>query len=298
MKLMVWISFLFLAACAKFQTQTAADATDVPALTHAIPHEDIYFNNYVLKAVDAIHRKYALLGYSINDALTHDMAYGNRGWVKRLDPSSQETMCVAAQLEILLTAFEIYESETGDHSVWNFLPKTSWERLGASDIRGHIWVNHDFNSYGTADALKNFGMGEQTPFAELTPGSFINFNRTNGTGHAATFIDFIDKDGKEYDSYNSQVIGFKYYSAQGKSGVGAGGFDYRYAVFSQFGCPELPYKRDCGVIDSTKSTLLNTGRMLLPTRWTPQAQISLPGAKSQKPSQFDPNYFSGLTTDD
>ena len=42
-------------------------------------------------------------------------------------------MCVAAQLEIILTAYGIYENETGDTSPWEFLPPRSYKKLGAQE---------------------------------------------------------------------------------------------------------------------------------------------------------------------
>jgi hypothetical protein len=257
------------------------------------------FNSYVLKAVQQISESYLVRGYSINDALTHDIAYGDLGFVRRLHPDTDKTMCVAAQLEIILTALEIYSQETADLSVFRYLPKSSWEHLSKNDIRGHIWVNSRFNAYGTADALRNFGMGEKIPFQKLTPGAFININRVNGSGHAVTFLSFIDASGQKLQKYGTSVVGFQYFSAQGKSAIGSGGFDFRDAVFSQFGCPVMPIKRDCGVIYSTSQVYLNTGQMLAPAYWqTPKIKAQAEDSTRSADSEFNAAYFNGLTTDD
>jgi hypothetical protein len=260
--------------------------------------EGRYFNSYVLKAVDWLYLKYKLLGYDIHAALTHDIPYYNEGNIAALRPP--RTMCVAAQLEVLLAVYKLYAEETGDYSVYDYLPKRSYEGLTVNDIRGHIWVNKDFNSAGTADALINFGMGERTTFEKLKPGSFININRDNGTGHAVTFLNFIDIKGKIQPKYNSKVAGFKYFSSQGKSAAGQGGFDYRYAIFSKFGCPELPYMRDCGVIYSTNQQMLTTGTMISPKYWKRLPADAFPGASGAplKDTVLDENYFNGVTTDD
>ena len=50
---------------------------------------------------------------------------------------------------------------------------------------------------GTGHALLHFGMGELIEFEDLKPGSFLNFTRYNGTGHAVVFMAFIDDQGKE-----------------------------------------------------------------------------------------------------
>jgi hypothetical protein len=37
-------------------------------------------------------------------------------------------MCVAAQLEIILTALDIYCKESGDYSPYDYLPQSSYEQ--------------------------------------------------------------------------------------------------------------------------------------------------------------------------
>lgn len=258
------------------------------------PPEDPYFNAYILKAVDFLYANYGLLGYDIHSVLTHDIAYHTYGTIPAL--RAPLTMCVAAQMEVILTAYRIYAEETGNYLIYEYLPKRSFEGLSVTDIKGHIWVNPEFNAHGTADALINFGMGERTEFENLKPGSFININRTNRTGHAVTFIAYINITGAVQHEYNSSVVGFKYFSSQGGRNAGSGGFDYRYAVFSKFGCPTMPYKRDCNVIYSADQKMLTTGTMLNPKSWgrlTP-----LPAPVSLKDTVFNGNFFDGITTDD
>ena len=258
------------------------------------PTSEKYFNSYILKAVAYLYADYGLKGYDINSILTHDITYHTFGVIPaRRAPL---TMCVAAQMEIILTAFELYAKETGDFTVYDYLPKRSFEGLAITDLKGHIWVNHAFKADGTADALINFGMGERRPFENLSPGDFVNINRTTKTGHAVTFIGYINSTGKMQAQYNSTVVGFKYFSSQGRAAAGEGGFDYRYAVFSQFGCPQMPYKRDCEVIYSADQRMLNTGTMLSPGSWTgvmPQASEETQGETVLKST-----YFNGITTDD
>lgn len=270
-----------------------APAVSVP-MRAEVSRDDRYFNAYVLKAVDHLRANYGLKGYDINSILTHDIEYHTFGTIKaRRAPL---TMCVAAQMEIILTAFDLYARETGDYSVYDYLPKRSFEGLAITDLKGHIWVNHDFKAYGTADALINFGMGERRLFEQLQPGDFVNINRTTGTGHAVTFIGYIGKTGKLLPAYGPEVVGFKYFSSQGLKEAGQGGFDYRYAVFSQHGCPEMPYKRDCNVIYSQRQDYLNTGTMLSPKFWTgvlPQASSEVSGD-----TVLNRSFFNGVTTDD
>lgn len=254
---------------------------------------DLYFSPYILKAVDQLFANYGLLGYDINSILTHDIQYHTFGVIPARH--APLTMCVAAQMEVILTAYDIYARETGDYSVYDYLPKKSFEGLGVADIKGHIWVNSKFNANGTADALINFGMGERTVFEKLQPGSFVNINRTTKTGHAVTFIGYINAGGELQPEYNDNVVGFKYFSSQGRATAGQGGFDYRYAVFSKFGCPEMPYKRDCNVIYSLDPRMLNTGTMISPKYWTHVVPAEDPAAGE---AVLNRNLFNGITTDD
>jgi hypothetical protein len=252
-----------------------------------------YFNGYILKAIDYLRANYGLKGYDINSILTHDIEYHTFGTIKARRPPL--TMCVAAMMEVILTAYDIYAEETGDYSPYLYLPKRSFEGLAITDLKGHIWVNHEFNANGTADALINFGMGERRLFEQLQPGDFVNINRTTRTGHAVVFLGYITKTGKMLYKYDSTVVGFKYFSSQGLREVGQGGFDYRYAVFSQHGCPEMPYKRDCNVIYSTRQDYLNTGTMLSPAFWTGQMPKS---TGEEADTVLDRDFFNGRTTDD
>jgi hypothetical protein len=275
-------------------------AVPAPSAPLALPYrrdaqpEARYFNRYVLQAVEYLNGKYGLLGYNINSILTHDIQYHDQGIIKaRRAPL---TMCVAAVMEVMLTAYEFYAAETGDYSPYAYLPKSSYERLAVTDIKGHIWVNTAFRAHGTADALINFGMGERRKFEELRPGDFVNLNRTTKTGHAVVFLGYVTSDGKVTERHGAGVIGFKYFSSQGREQAGQGGFDYRYAVFSRHGCPELPYKRDCNVIYSSDQKYLNTGTMLAPAYWT--GVIPTPDWAPGEQTALNRGFFNGITTDD
>jgi hypothetical protein len=269
-----------------------ADVTPIPLRKPA--KDSRYFNAYVLKAVDYLYANYRLLGYDIHSVLTHDIPYSKYGTITATH--APLTMCVAAQMEVILTAYDIYSKETGDYSIYDYMPKSSFEGLNIEDIKGHIWVNPDFHSDGTADALINFGMGERRTFETLQPGDFVNINRTTNTGHAVTFIGYIDQNGKVLPKYGPAVIGFRYFSSQGQKTAGQGGLDFRNAVFSQYGCPDtVPLKRDCNVIYSADQKLLNTGSMLAPKYWTHVMPKPAPAARQ---SEFNAVYFDGVTTDD
>lgn len=261
--------------------------------------ENEIFNPFVLQAVEYLDSRYGRLGYD-SAVLTHDIAYGPFGVISATAPP--RTMCVAAVMEVMLTAYQLYADATGDGSVWEFLPIRSYRSLGASDLKAHIWVNPDLDAGGTADALRHFGMGMTVPFEQLVPGSFINLNRTNGTGHAVVFLSFIDIQGNESPVWHDGVVGFKYFSSQGGYDAGAGGLDYRYAVFEEFGTPTMPYKRDVGIIHSADQRYLNTGVLYRPELWLRSTYstraLLLQDHAEPDVSAFDPVRFDGVTVDD
>ena len=262
--------------------------------------EGVLFSRYILEAVEYLYENYGLLGYA-DSSLTHDIDYGTYGTITR--SGGAKTMCVAAVLEILLTAMQLYEDDTNDSTVWDYLPVTSWQSLASTNIRAHLWVDHNLGSSGSADALRHFGMGINVPFEKLVSGSVINLNRTTGSGHAVIFLSYIDINGNEFEEHNDNIIGFKYFSSQGGYAVGAGGLDYRYAIFDEFGSPEMPYKRDTKIIKSDSQLYLNTGIVFHPDIWMPTSYYSnaSPSFKTAHPVykvKFDAIYFDGKTVDD
>ena len=92
------------------------------------------------------------------------------------------------------------------------------------------------------------------------------------------------------------MIGFTYFSSQGGYDPGTGGLDYRCAVFSDYGSPTLPCRRDLNVIYSTDQQLLNTGHLFAPPYWS---KAYAPRANREHvATTFDAAYFDGRTTDD
>jgi hypothetical protein len=120
------------------------------------------------------------------------------------------------------------------------------------------------------------------------PGDFINLNRDppshKPSGHAVVFLGFLNKDYGEEKTFSPKVVGFKYFSSQGKGSPDAG-FAYRWAFFGDT-CPSpkngMP--RDCYVIKSTSQSLLNTGYMLQPDHWSTEAARTALG--TQQLQQF------------
>jgi Thrombospondin type 3 repeat len=277
-----------------FENQAGSYNLDVSLRSVNVPDSQLYFHEYILAACEYLDQNYGLLGYDINSVLTHDIPYGTYGDIPQTGVETK-TMCVAAVLEVLLTAMQLYEDDTGDSGVWDFLPWRSYRYLGAWDIKAHIWVNHELDSWGSADAVRHFGMGVNVPFENLVPGTMLGINRTTGSGHAVIFISFIDINGTEYTTYNENVVGFRYFSAQGGSTPGYGGLFYKNAIFD--GAGTAPDGWDSNIIRSANQNYLPTGLIYHPDYWLPTIyqKESFKKKKGFDPqvSFFDSEYFTG-----
>jgi hypothetical protein len=260
------------------------------------------FSRYVLATVKMLGETRAAKGYGAA-AFTQDLVFGDKGTLKATHPPL--TMCVAAQLEVLVEALNAYARDTKDYSPFHFLPKETWEQLRPIDLRGMIWIVKNSHSDGAVSAFERFGMGGRLAFKDLFPGTFVNLNRNNKTGHAVIFLGYIDKSGNDLDKYSDKVAGFKYFSSQGLHKPD-GGLGYRWGFFEDTGCPTLPAtkKRDCGIIRSENNGLLVGGYVRMPKAWDADkaADQVLSNNAATDPAlttegSFDANYFTGVTTD-
>lgn len=241
------------------------------------------FNEYVLKSVKHLYAHHAGGGYDISKAFTHDIDYGGKGVIKATSPS--RTMCVAAASEVIVYATKLYANDKQDPSVFDKIPVTAWTKGTPLSLKANIFMFNGTGSRGTGHTLAEFGLGEEKRFRDLEPGDFINLNRKNKSGHAVVFLGFLRPDISISRSYSDDVVGFRYFSAQGKGKPDAG-FAYRNAFFGSF-CPAAapnncsdefcPVNRsvpsDCGIIRSDNRVLLNGGQMWAPERWSYQQAV-------------------------
>lgn len=224
------------------------------------------FNDDILAASDRLFRDHGGRGYDIGSYFTHDLVYGDGEVI----PANHAplTMCVAAAMEVIVEAMQSWYGTTRDKAPFTKLPASSWRRGTPTSIRAHVFMYAGTGSNGTAHALERFGIGRVVPFADLRPGDFMNFNRESGTGHACIFLSYLDERGDDLASFSSEVVGFKYFSAQGRNSQDAG-LGYRWAFFAGKGPARLDGGRrtDRGVIWSSRQSLLCCGYMLHPSRW-------------------------------
>lgn len=231
----------------------------------ALAQEREDFNKFIEKSVDKLAKERARKGYDITKYFTESLKYGDKCCIKSNAPP--RTMCVAAVAETIVEALNIYQAESSDTSPFQALPLASWTGGRKDQIRPHIFMYEGMGSKGTATALRRFGIGQEIAFENLRAFDFVNFDRKAGSGHAAVFLAYLDKDGNELPEFSDGVTGFKYFSAQGKGKPDAG-FWYRWAYFSDKGCPDFVEgkPRDCGVLRRS----VHAGRMWHPKSWQAQ----------------------------
>ena len=91
------------------------------------------FSDFILRTVEKLAKERARGGYG-NFSYTQNLTFGDDGILKATRPPL--TMCVAAQMEVLVEALNLYASETRDFSPFHYVPKSTWERLRPLDLRG------------------------------------------------------------------------------------------------------------------------------------------------------------------
>lgn len=229
------------------------------------------FNDAILDAISDIATNWAARGYDINSYFTHDLPYGPDCCVKA--NHAPKTMCVAAVTEIIITTLNKLYAQTSERRPFESLPLRSWKGGTRRDIRAHIFMYDGVGCNGTGHALERFGIGRQVSFSKLEAGDFINFNRAS-SGHSCVFLAYLDASGNDVPTFGPSVVGYRYFSAQGK-GLPDAGFGYRWAFFDGH-CPQsLPQgrRRDCGITRSDNPKLLCCGYLFHPTKWPDAATI-------------------------
>lgn len=234
------------------------------------------YNTYVLDAVNVVAQR-AGGGYDAKCAFTQDLQYGPVDHVPTAPPLSGQppgpTMCVAAVGEVIIESLNLWHASTKDTTPFTALSVQRWTGGTRLAFRPYLFQYKELGCRGAGDAFTKFGIGIEVPFDALRPGDFITFNRMNGGGHSTVFLGYLVAGSAEpTTAYSEAVIGFKYFSAQGKGA--AGGVGFRNAYFEGH-CPEpspVGVVRDCRIRREGR-TLLNCGRLNAPTDWRVEAAI-------------------------
>jgi len=131
---------------------------------------------------------------------------------EQLFEDGEDCFCSGHTLEIFLAAYSLWQQENDVDETVAFTVGNN--RVTAEDVDPTSVGNGQFYEYwqgygsasraSSADAFEKFGIGELLDdLNDAQTGDYINFTRTNNTGHATIFINWIIKKGKK--------IGFRYY---------------------------------------------------------------------------------------
>lgn len=170
---------------------------------------------------------------------TRDISY--RGELVADDGGVSNCFCVGMTWEVYLRAWlEVDAERGGDGSDLN--------GLSAADVfeLRDDWFVREVDGPGAAYALDRWGLGvEVESFDDWRPGDFVQFWRTNGSGHNVIFVDWLT------DAKGNKT-GISYWSCNGTSSTDGPGYNEEY--FGTFS----------GAIDPALAT---AGRAALPEDW-------------------------------
>jgi hypothetical protein len=191
---------------------------DVTLLAGGLLPEQAGFNDYVIQAINdqGAYPKNGTYGYCFNNqsceppvdiyfGMVHDGYYLG----ERLFEGTGRCYCCGHTLEIFLDAYIRYQLDTGTPESEQYGGLTLADMdVGAFYQHWFGWGAGDVSS--SANALEYAGIGVNLYYGDwdkALPGDFVNFSRSNGTGHAVVFVDWVEEGGV--------VTGMRYYSCNG-----------------------------------------------------------------------------------
>lgn len=166
-------------------------------------------NSYVLDII----RNYKIGGYpyllnndySNYNGVTENLYYKGEILLKAEPSGNKASHCSGITFEVFFKAMQKRNADLGlDIDDFNGLSKSELYDMALT------WyaAKGSKSKHNMATAVENYGMGYRiTDMEKLSSGDFIDFSRTNNTGHTAVFINWIRDN-------NHRIIGFKYWSSQ------------------------------------------------------------------------------------
>jgi hypothetical protein len=187
-------------------------------------------NSYVLAAVNSFQGKH--YPYLLNDDYAHyngvtQNIYYQGSLLLRADPGgSHASYCVGITFETFFMAMQVRNRDAG-------LAMDDFNGMNFHDLQEFmlLWYAATGPKSGSnpAVAVVKFGIGRRVANWEAAkPGDFIDFSRTNGTGHSVVFLNWIRQNGK--------IAGFRYWSSQSSTN----GLGYKEEYFSDAGGQVMP----------------------------------------------------------
>jgi len=176
------------------------------------------FNDYVVQAINdhGMYPKDGTYPYCFADpscepeveiyfGMVHDGYYLG----EKLFEGTGRCYCCGHTLEVFLESYRRWQLDNGVPETWQYGGLTLADMdLGPFYQHWFGWGVGDVSS--SANALEYAGIGVnlyQGDWDKALPGDFVNLSRSNGTGHAVIFVDWVWQDGKR--------AGLRYYSCNG-----------------------------------------------------------------------------------
>jgi hypothetical protein len=161
--------------------------------------------------------------YENYNGVTQTLSYQGTTIAKANPDGSKSSHCVGLTFEVFYRAMQERNKDLG-------LPEDNFNNMTTEEM--HDFLLTWYAALGTpkaegnqlAGAIAKYGLGTQIKDLEqVKQGDFIDFSRTNNSGHTAIFINWLrDASGK--------IIGFKYWSTQ----TSTNGINYKEEYFSDY----------------------------------------------------------------
>lgn len=184
----------------------ARGAADKPASPSVAKGDDL--NRYVLSVMNTYQiGRYPYLmntDYNNYNGVTTDLVYQGRTIAKANPNGNRASHCVGITFEVFFKAMQQRNRSLG-------LPEDNFNNLSPDELRSFMltWyvANGSKANSNVAVAVERYGLGKRiTNLANAKIGDFIDFSRTNNTGHTVIFVGWIRE--------NQEIIGLKYWSSQ------------------------------------------------------------------------------------
>jgi len=214
------------------QEKSKPQAANPPAQPETEQHQDTAsaearlqdLNIYVLNAISTYAGgRYPYLldnNYATYNGVTSNIYYKGRLLLKAHPSGNRASHCVGITFEVFVKAMRARNKAAGlDQDDFNGM---SFQAMTDFMLRWYVAGPKD--THNLAVAIEKYGLGQRiTNLSSAKAGDFIDFSRTNGTGHAAVLIAWIKRGG--------EIIGLRYWSSQESTG----GISYAEEYFHPHG---------------------------------------------------------------
>ncbi len=197
-------------------------AADKPAPSSTAKGGDL--NPYVLSVMNTYRiGRYPYLmneDYNNYNGVTTDLIYQGKTIAKANPSGNRASHCVGITFEVFFKAMQQRNRSLG-------LPVDNFNNLSADELRSFMltWfvANGSKANSNVAVALERFGLGQRiNNLANAKAGDFIDFSRTNNTGHTVIFMGWVRE--------NEKIIGLRYWSSQASTN----GIAYKTEYFNVY----------------------------------------------------------------